>query len=566
MIYQRYRTKSRFCVNPVDDGIEFVSQLSTWFTALAALCVRGQYPSFAVQWIMGFLLIIVNTFTALIQVFGLCIGMPYLLMWLKNYFRVFTFSNTDRDIEDGLLTNIVPRWNLEKECLYRVWQPFWRSLLLQCGMDTVHRLTELEVVAMECGREQIEKHWEAENNSSSLTCRAVQALLEGVDVFVDENALGFKPRGRGINGPKAGFGKLVIQPYPFECKFSWDFSKNAGLTISDPTVVETLLSINLSPAICQRRTLRQQLRGLSASQTFIELPFSRIETETVDDGTITTFDKDGSEHTKLRQSTVEFECYYFMAVVVVQGETDKPMAPGLSVHVCYSDGRGEVVAPTTGEVFKVTNRKVIMGIDHLGLTENMDVIGPQWENNVRVRYATLLREQGCRVRDSHQAYREGMAKGRHSANLTLGDAFWYMVYTNPSITRSELETYVTEHEANKMLRDLPALHRQELDLLYWRMEFVRSHPGRQAWYIFWDDFYARNGNMTVVTEHAVDFDPINLGSICYRVMPRNALRAWLSDKQLMGLPFLWKMPFRGRLLFNEESLDCLYATLSEASK
>lgn len=349
-------------------------------------------------------------------------------------------------------------------------------------METVHQLTELEVVAMECGHEQIAKHREAENSNSSLTCRAVQALLEGVDVFVDEKALSFKQR--GDQRSKTGFGKLVIQPYPFECKFSWDFSKSVELAISDPVIAETLLKINLSFGICERRTLRQQLRGLSTSQTFIELPFRRVDTETVDDGTITTVVKDGKEHTKLCQSTVEFECCCTMAVIVVKGETDKLMALEFSSHVCYSDGCDEVVAPTTGESFKVANREAIMDIDHLGLTENMTVISSQWENNVRAYYVTLLREKEWRVCDDHHAYRERMAQDRHKADATLGDAFWYMVYTNPAITRPEFEKYLAEHEVNKMLRDLPALHRQEFDFLYWRMELVHSHPGRQAWYVF----------------------------------------------------------------------------------
>ncbi|GAB9475418.1 Membrane protein [Globisporangium polare] len=88
----------------------------------------------------------------------------------------------------------------------------------------------------------------------------------------------------------------------------------------------------------------------------------------------------------------------------------------------------------------------------------------------------------------------------------------------------DLERYMSNREANKMLRDLSALHRQELDFLYWCMEFVHSHSGRQAWYVFWDDFFARNGKMTVVAEHAANLDPMNLGSICYRVVPRAALR------------------------------------------
>lgn len=71
--------------------------------------------------------------------------------------------------------------------------------------------------------------------------------------------------------------------------------------------------------------------------------------------------------------------------------------------------------------------------------------------------------------------------------------------------------------------------------------------------------------MKVVIAHATDFYPTNLSSICYRVMSRAALRAWLTEKQLMGLPSLWSKPFCEHLLFSEASLDCLYSTLSKAS-
>lgn len=95
-------------MDPVDDAIEFVNQASTWFTAFTALTVRGESPSFAAQWVMCLLLILVNIVTILMQVFGLCVGTPYLLMWFNNYFGVFTFSNTDRDLDDGPLASIVP--------------------------------------------------------------------------------------------------------------------------------------------------------------------------------------------------------------------------------------------------------------------------------------------------------------------------------------------------------------------------------------------------------------------------------------------------------------------------
>lgn len=555
-----YIRKSRIFVDPLDNFIESASQLSTWFTSVSALIVRGSHPNAALQRGVGMALTVVTTATFALQIFGLFVGTPFILLELKNCFGVFTFSNTDRDIEDGLLTSVVPKWDLDKECLYRIWQPFWRSLLQEkCGIPAIRRLTELEVVAMEFGRERIEKHWDVEKTKTAFTCQTLQALLEGVDVFVDLKTIGLDTEHEKIT---CGFGKLVIQPYPFECKVSWDANKDEYFQFADTRAVEPLLQLNLSPDIAQRRVRRMQLRGLSANEALIEFPFERTETETIEDGSVETVDELGFKATKKRMSQVSFTCRYTMAKIVVTGESEKPMVPGFKVKVMYADGCGEYVAPTTKQVTQVHNRSLELGIDHLGLTNDMELVGTQWKD-ISKKHATLFRRRGREVRQSHHKYRLDLAASQKKANTILSDAFWYKVYTNPTITRPDLEKYLSEHESNTELRDLPVGHGPELILLFWRMHFVQSHPGYRAWYVFWDDFYARNGTMNVVAKHAADFDPMQLSSICYRLMPREALRAWLSEKQLMGSPFL---VFFGRPLFSGDSLDCLYNTVEAHSK
>ena len=156
--------------------------------------------------------------------------------------------------------------------------------------------------------------------------------------------------------------------------------------VRDDKFVE-FFRLNMSPVIVAKRRVRQKVRALSRWGGKIYFPFSRVETETVRDGTTTeTYtDAEGreSQRQKPNYSTVSFECSYQYGTINVAVESTKPMAAGFLVTMRYNDGHGEVVLPNTGKVHRFRDRSATMGSEHIGLTDDMietGILFIKWKN------------------------------------------------------------------------------------------------------------------------------------------------------------------------------------------
>lgn len=256
---------------------------------------------------------------------------------LKNLFGIFYFSDTTLNIS-GKLERIIPQWDLDKEIKHRIWHTFWESFLLnKCGDEVAQRLLELKELTANSGINHIKSHWigQADSNIASMR-ESCQKNLEGVDVYWND-ATGCRD---GKLDSKTFFGKLYIIPYPFHCVLVYDDSKDETFIRDDK--FEEFFKLNNSHEVIQKRHVRQKLRALDKWGGQINLPFDRMESETVRDGTRTETYTDSEGETKTREvanySTVSFRCYYSYGKIVIRAESSKRMPPGFDVSMNYADG------------------------------------------------------------------------------------------------------------------------------------------------------------------------------------------------------------------------------------
>ena len=113
---------------------------------------------------------------------------------------------------------------------------------------------------------------------------------------------------------------MYIDPYPYHAVIVYDDCDDATFIWGDDNLKQ-FLELQKSEAISVKRKNRRIFRALARSEELFELKFSRMESETVPDGTRTVTDKDGNSRQETVYSTVHFECYYTRGYIVVGNNT-----------------------------------------------------------------------------------------------------------------------------------------------------------------------------------------------------------------------------------------------------
>ncbi|KAL4133984.1 hypothetical protein PRIC2_004298 [Phytophthora ramorum] len=560
---------------PFSDPLNNVMEISGKLAALTT-CVGGALAAFVDMQqtksrpleTVALIVTLVHIVNLFVMLTVLLLGMRGARIFIKNLLGWITFSDTSRGLEDAPAKDVLSRWDINKEAKHRVWQAFWKALLLELAQNAskskgnigeitvAHRLQTLEQAVVASGVHRVRSHWHGEEHAYTAKLRqTTRAALEGVDVFWDD-ASGARD---GCLDSQSCFGKMYVLSYPFHCVMVYDDSKDEAIVRDDAETrgqskLAKLLFLNFTPQIVAKRELRQKLRVLSTKETRINFPFARPEQATVEDGTVTRTDGQGHTHTETRHTTVSFMCYYTWGVIHVatKGDSTKRiMAEGFDVSMTYRDGHGDAVAPHTGKVHHLQNRVAVMGPNHVGLTSAMEIsdkLSVIFEQTAVVWQSGLLE-----LRAQHQEYRRGLERKHAEGNATLSDAFWYFVYNNPQLSRQELEDHLKQREGNPRLKSLGETHQSALDSLYLRMKFVQSHPAVTFWFVFWDDVYARNGEMKRLRKFKGDLDPRQPTAICYHVMRRPDLELWLRERRLLGT----------RRFFYPQLLDFLYTEMDK---
>ncbi|KAJ0392027.1 hypothetical protein P43SY_003375 [Pythium insidiosum] len=467
-----------FCVTfysaPFADPLNDVMEISGKLTALVT-CVGGLVLAYfdddaasradeTARAAVGIVVSAANIGNTVLMAGILLFGMQQTRLWVKNALGTLTFSDTVRYLTDLPAAKILPFWDVEREIKHRVWQHFWKALLLSLDDElAIQRLafSESEMAAPAADRgaaadvssSQKRRHWAGEANECVAAMRIVtRQVLEGPDAVYD-----------------GAFGRLRVVSYPFHCVFTPEQPAGAAeQLIVDDRELALLFFDNFSPAVAAKRSLRRKLRALAQWGGTVELPCEREE---------------------VLDNTTPFRCHYTRATVVVDDS--------FSVRVVYRDGAGEVLNPSTGAVERHVSGYVgeFSAKDALGLTESMEETEPLravFAQTTRVLEEFLPRIETVQTRPMPRWHgaRPPAAK-RQLTGLTsdsvLSAGFRYVVYNNPYISRTALEAYLTQQETNIGLQKVPVTHRAALDTLYTKMTYLQSDPAAKYWYLFWDD-------------------------------------------------------------------------------
>ncbi|RLN10317.1 hypothetical protein BBJ28_00023253 [Nothophytophthora sp. Chile5] len=568
-------------IDPLDDKAELFSKCTALLTAVGGMAAAfveqmgdtSSRSATAIEWLM-IIIICAHIANLFVMVVVLLLGMNWARPLIKRLIGWFSFSDTSRGLEDARAIRVLPGWNLQKEAKHRVWQAFWRALLLDLAekegsgpqenakakdnysekkVTGAARLAKLEEAVVASGSHRVHSHWRGKEHAYTAQLRQLaRKVLEGVDVYWDDR----KGARDGHLDSASCFGKMYAVPYPFHCVVVYDDVEDEAIVRDDVKDNEPLgsthsnlaklLFLNFTPEIMAKRELRQKLRALSDQKTQIYFPYSRPEKVWLGPKLL------GWKWSIVPRltwpGTFRFECHYThgeLKVKTKEGKTKRKMAEGFDVTMTYEDGSGEVEVPRdSGRKYSIKNRKAVMKADHIGLEPSMEESDKLRTIFERTR---LDWEKGLKnLQKQHQKYRRGLAKVQAEARATLSDDFWYFVYNNPHLARDKLEQYLTEREKNPALQKVPKTHAEALNALYLRRDWVLKHPTITFWFVFWDDLYARNSSMKCLLP--ADFDPLQPTSICYHVMERSVLTAWLRERNL----------YRRWILFNPRLLDVLY--------
>jgi hypothetical protein len=498
--------------------------------------------------VMVVLINICNALNALIMLGGALIGIPKIKRTIKDFRKRFEFDDTSTD-QTGTAAKIIPGWDIPREVKHRVWHPFWQGLLYnKCGADVANRLQELEAITADKGIKRIRAHFEAMNEPSRMQMRQwVQESVEGVDVFWD----GVSHDGHLDSA--TGFGKMYVCAYPFHCVMVYDDCDDYTFVWEEEFL--QFCARNQDPEIQRRRQIRHQLRALKGQ--LVHLEHQAHVNKTVEDGTEThqVRQADGStkSETKTRYSTITVLMHYHRGTLNVGANKDMEFAAGFKPSIHYADGHGEGRAPHTGKVHHFQNETATVGKDVMGITDQFEMTPRLTELLMDGDNQPLWQAGLPQLFAYHQQYRQKLLQNRFAKEQILSSAFWLKVYFNDNLPYDELVYYLTNFEANPVLRMLPVEHLEGLKFLYQRLAYVKSHPCSALWFCFWDSFWANNKEMKLVKPHADRFDTNKPSSLAYRPLPQAQLDPILKELELRD----------ETKLFSDEVITLLYQRMMQ---
>jgi hypothetical protein len=138
------------------------------------------------------------------------------------------------------------------------------------------------------------------------------------------------------------------------------------------------------------------------------------------------------------------------------------------------------------------------------------------------------------IANLQQAYRDGKLKERAVKQRILSDYFWTHIFNNPDIDEKTLTQllptiggYVAEaeHTLCGMLNE----QQNAFKYLWARWKYCKRDERLLWWFIFWDDFWAKNYDMECLADKAAKLGPSTPDSIMYNCMPKEELKKFLTN-------------------------------------
>lgn len=191
-----------------------------------------------------------------------------------------------------------------------------------------------------------------------------------------------------------------------------------------------------------------------------------------------------------------------------------------------------------------------MGIDyHWDKTPKMNALFIAGQAVITQYLPAVLQEEA--------AYRQRQIKIHSDKNSILSDGFWYFLLNKDDVTRQFVEWHINTRETSPALKSLlpGGVNQNGLNYLYMRMSAIKRSPLAAFWYVFWDDFWSENKEMSVLEDFEEYFNPSKAKALCYYIMERPSLEKFLSEKGLLGGCI--------KELFSARMLDALYKKVDE---
>lgn len=536
------------------DHMDFAGRVAALVTVVCGVVGSADIVGTPVPGIFGIIINITQGLNFVFMALMILIALPAVKKFVKNFTGRLTFSDTCADTE-GPVDSILPGWltkdeasgryvNLDRECKHRIWHPFWDSVIINAGEEFAKRLQKLQEITQNNGRRAIVTHFNALQVPGVREWRVwVQANLEGVDVYWD----GIPADGE-LNS-KTKFGKMYVEPYPFQCVIIYDDDTDYGFV--EEKDFAKFVQLNQREDIVQRRQRRVMLRALSGQKVHLE--HVQMETHTVPDGMEEYKDSEGNTQTRQRMTAVSVEMHYSDGVLSVKSNKEHvAWAAGFHASIHYTDGRGEAIAPHTGQRHVVSGSTTI-GHDAMGIDDNFSDTGrlrelfmhpanqPLWQAGVPVWH------QKCKE------YRDSLMEKRHKDEQVLNSGFWLNVYDHYAKPRAQLIQYLTTYEANPKIKNLPAEVSEGLEYLYSRIKYVTTHPCAALWFVFFDDVWEQNKDMKAFAGKEALFDPKEPKALCYRPMRRKACEKILEEEGLL----------HDSKLFSKTVMDTFFGAMDE---
>ncbi|OLL25133.1 hypothetical protein NEOLI_000587 [Neolecta irregularis DAH-3] len=178
---------------------------------------------------------------------------------------------------------------------------------------------------------------------------------------------------------------------------------------------------------------------------------------------------------------------------------------------------------------KKSIRRSTIGASLIGVTSDFrltSALEKLFKDNENTLDGGILEWQGT-LKSYRTFYREeALAK-----ETTLSYGFQISVFNESTIQYQLLKPLLAVTEINSNVIDLPAYARTELIYLYERMRVSNHTRLHQFWYLFWDDLWRRNHeDIKGFKTYEVDLSPLSPTSICYWLMSRATLEAFLHKR------------------------------------
>ena len=522
-------------IDPMNDQMDFDGRLCAVVVGIGGIITAAFGSSTGAATGMGAIVLVANCINGLSMILIMCAGIPFVSRTVKNCNARFTWSDTSRGLENLPAKKAIEYYDVKKEVKHRVWQTWWNGVLLnKCGEEVPGRLVKLQKDTVDNGIATIKNHWDGERDETIRKNRsAARKEYEGVDLFWDD-ASGTRD---GHLDSRTCFGKMYVKAYPFHIVMVYDDAEDESF-IEDSDVLDRFLKKQSEPDIAARRERRRKFRALSAEKCKVHFQFTREEVDHVPDGTHqeTYTDSEGKSHTKTVQdySDVHIMITYTYGVVdVASNYPEKTMATGFVATMSYADGTGDAIKPRTKEPYHVRDRHTTMPAAHMGIVDSWEQTGEMTRLFAADACGPAFEKQMPIFEQSLVDYRQKLVEQEAAANAILGDGFWYFVYNDPTLARDALTAYLQEKEANGILKAIPDNEAAGLDYLYKRMTLVNKDFKSAFWFVFWEDFWLNNCEMSIIKPLADCFDPTQPKAICYHYMERQELERFLNQNDLM---------------------------------